>query len=89
MSMIYYKQALYMKKWLKGLILLTFSAPDALKGLFLGHEEHPGSIFYSIYRYFSPIVQPKIRVSRRFRPVPGRQTRPIQIKQNQIRTSPT
>ena len=69
MSMIYYKQALYMKKWLKGLILLTFSAPDALKGLFLGHEEHPGSFFHNIYSHFSPIVQSQIRLPRRFSPV--------------------
>ena len=57
MSRIYYKQALYMKKWLKRLILLTFLTPEGLKGLFLGHEEHPGRFFYSVYRPFSALLQ--------------------------------
>jgi hypothetical protein len=56
MSRIYYKQALYMKKWLKGLILLTFILPHALKRLFLGHEEHSRRDFDSIYRYFKPFL---------------------------------
>lgn len=58
MSMIYYKQALYMKKWLKGLILLPFLISDALKRLFLGHEEHSWPPFHNIYRRFSSILQP-------------------------------
>ena len=65
MSRIYYKQALYIKKWLKGLILLTFSLFDALKRLFLGHEEHPGTNFHNIYSYFSPFMQSQIRLPRR------------------------
>ena len=72
MSRIYYKQALYVKFVLKGLILLTFFNLLALKRLFLGHEEHPGLFFYSIYSYFSPFLQPQIRLSRRFRPIPSR-----------------
>ena len=71
MSRIYYKQALYMKKWLKGLILLTFPLLHALKGLFLGHEEHSWPPFYNIYRYFSSFMQPQIRLSRRFCTIPG------------------
>jgi len=47
-----------MKKWLKGLILLTFLLQDALKRLFLGHEEHTWHPFHNIYRRFSSIVQP-------------------------------
>ena len=56
MSRIYYKQALCMKKWLKGLILLTFLPLHALKGLFLRHEEHSEPPFYNIYRCFSSFL---------------------------------
>ena len=66
MSRIYYKQALYMKKWLKGLILLTFLPTPALKPLILGHEEHPGPFFSNIYSTFSTFLQPEIRLSGRF-----------------------
>ena len=75
MSMIYYKQALYMKKWLKGLILLTFLPSHSLKGLFLRHEEHSESHFYNIYRCFSSFLQPQIRLSSRFCTIAGHQKR--------------
>ena len=58
MSLIYYKQALYMKKWLKYLILLTFYDSHALKRLFLGHEEHRWPIFSSIYSPLITCMQP-------------------------------
>lgn len=77
MSRIYYKQALYMKKWLKGLILLTFVGLGALKRLFLGHEEHPDLSFYNIYRYFRPRLQQEIGLSGRIRPVKSGQKRGI------------
>ena len=77
MSRIYYKQALYMKKWLKRLILLTFVGLGALKRLFLGHEEHPGLSFYSIYRYFHPGLQQEIRLSGRLRSVKSGQKRQL------------
>ena len=66
MSRIYYKQALYMKICLKGLILLIFLRLPPVKRLFLGHEEHPWPDFHNIYRHFSPLLQPKIRLSGRF-----------------------
>lgn len=71
MSRIYDKQALYIKKWLKGLILLTFVDLHALKRLFLGHEEHPGLSFYSIYRSFGSLLQQEIRLPGRLRPITG------------------
>ena len=71
MSRIYYKQALYIKKSLKHLILLTFLIPDALKRLFLRHEEHTWAPFYNIYSYFSTLLQPEIRLPGRFSPVQG------------------
>lgn len=77
MSRIYDKQALYIKKCLKCLILLTFSDLDALKALFLGHEEHSLPFFDSIYSPRSPFLQPKIRLPRRNRPVPSRQRWPV------------
>lgn len=69
MSRIYYKQALYMKIWLKHLILLIFLYLPPLKRLFLGHEEHRWPDFHNIYSYFSPLLQPQIRLPRRFRAI--------------------
>ena len=62
MTRIYDKQALYMKKWLKCLILLTFLDLDGLKALFLGHEEHSFPFFDSIYNTLSSYMQPEIRL---------------------------
>ena len=71
MSRIYYKQALYIKKSLKHLILLTFLIPDALKRLFLRHEAPCEPPFHNIYSYFSTLLQPEIRLPCRFSPVSG------------------
>ncbi len=56
MARIYDKQALYMKKWLKCLILLTFFDLDGLKALFLRHEEHSLAFFDSIYSPLSSFL---------------------------------
>ena len=66
-----------MKIWLQTLILLTFLPLGPLKGLFLGHEEAFGPPFPNIDNPFSTRLQPKIRLSSRLCPVPGRQKRQL------------